>query len=70
MGVPVGFTYFYLFAEDFGMGAVRTAGRSATPAAAGTRVDTKVSTLVPTAVGTANHRAKFWLSFLLRRIPL
>ena len=46
MGVPVGFTYFYLFAEDFGMGAVRTAGRSAAPAAAGTRVDTKVSTLV------------------------
>lgn len=37
MGVPVGFTYFYLFAEDFGMGAVRTAG---------TRVDTEVSTLV------------------------
>ena len=35
MGVPVGFTYFYLFAEDFGMGAVRTAGRSAAPAAAG-----------------------------------
>ena len=46
MGVPVGFTYFYLFAEDFGMGAVRTAGRSAAPAAAGTRVDTKVSALV------------------------
>ena len=46
MGVPVGFTYFYLFAEDFGMGAVRTAGRSAAPAAAGTRVDTKVPTLV------------------------
>ena len=35
-----------------------------------TRVETLVSTLVPTAVGTANHRAKFWLSFLLRRIPL
>ena len=33
-------------------------------------VETLVSTLVPTAVGTANHRAKFWLSFLLRRIPL
>ena len=46
MGVPVGFTYFYLFAEDFGMGAVRTARGSAAPAAAGTRVDTKVSTLV------------------------
>ena len=46
MGVPVGFTYFYLFAEDCGMGAVRTAGRSAAPAAAGTRMDTKVSTLV------------------------
>ena len=46
MGVPVGFTYFYLFAGDFGMGAVRTAGRSAAPAAAGTRVDIKVSTLV------------------------
>ena len=46
MGVPVGFTYFYLFAEDFGMGAVRTARGAAAPAAAGTRVDTKVSTLV------------------------
>ena len=46
MGVPVGFTYFYLFAEDFGMGAVRTAGKSAAPVAAGTRVDTKVSILV------------------------
>ena len=46
MGVPVGFTYFYLFTEDFGMGAVRTAGRSAAPAAAGARVDTKVSILV------------------------
>ena len=46
MGVPVGFTYFYLFAEDFGMGAVRTAGRSAAPAAAGTRMTTKVSALV------------------------
>ena len=44
--MPVGFTYFYLFAEDFGMGAVRTAGRSAAPAAAGTRVATKVSALV------------------------
>ena len=44
--MPVGFTYFYLFAEDFGMGAVQTAGRSAAPAAAGTRVDIKVSTLV------------------------
>ena len=37
---------FYLFAEDFGMGAVRTAGRSAAPAAVGTRMDTKVPTLV------------------------
>ena len=46
MGVPVGFTYFYLFAEDFGMGAVRTAERSAASAAAGTRVATKVSALV------------------------
>ena len=35
-----------------------------------TRVETFVSTLVPTAVGTANHQAKFWLSFPLRRIPL
>ena len=46
MGVPVGFTYFYLFAEDFGMGAVWTAGRSAAPAAAGTRVGTRGSALV------------------------
>ena len=42
MGVPVGFTYFYLFAEDFGMGAVRTARGSAAPAAGGARLDPQV----------------------------